>query len=116
MKSAFIWAGSISCFFVATFLGFLVYAVLVQKELIEAYVLFGVDLYKNAVVILIYCFGCMVVFGRVAVYASRKLPCSECGAPILVNDRYGFRGMACKPVLRVLQGRQICSNCLKQSA
>jgi hypothetical protein len=114
-KLIFIWSGSISCFLVGVFFVFLLYAAAAQKEWVNSYVLLGVDLYENAVVIIFVCYGLLITFGWVAVYAGRRLPCSECGEPILVKDMFGFRGMACKAVRRVIQGRQICSNCLKES-
>lgn len=114
-RSIFIWSGSVSCFLMALLLAFILYAAAAQKGWLNTYVLFGVNLYENAAVIILVCYGILVAVGWVAVYAGRKLPCSECGEPILVKDMFGFRGMACKPVRRVIQGKQICSNCLKEN-
>ena len=115
IKSIFIWSGSLSCFLLVVFLGILLYGLAVQKEWVEAATLFGLDMNGSLVFMLIGCYGLIVVFGWVTIYAGRKLPCSECGEPILTKDRFGFRGLACKPVRMIIQGRQLCSNCLEKS-
>lgn len=113
IRSLFIWTGSISCLLLGVFFGAVFYAIAVQEKWIAASTLYGLDLSKNWVLVLAGCYGLIVIFGWIAVYAGRRLPCSECGEPILVKDGFGFRGLACKPVCRVILGRQICSNCLE---
>ena len=112
-KIIFICFGSLSYVFALAGISIVLYAFFAQKDLINTHVLFGMDLYQNAMVILLYCFAFMVVFGWVAVFTGTKLKCDRCGNPILVKDKFGFKGLTFKPLFTLVQGRQICSNCLK---
>ena len=56
-------------------------------------------------------FACIVLsllLGWIAVFAGKKILCRKCKGPMLVKNRFGFRGLALKPIFSVIQNKQIC--------
>ena len=57
------------------------------------------------------CIVLSFLLGWFAVFAGKKLLCRKCKGPMMVKNRFGFRGLALKPVFSVINNKQICSHC-----
>ncbi|MFT5521095.1 MAG: dolichyl-phosphate-mannose--protein O-mannosyl transferase [Enterobacterales bacterium] len=59
-------------------------------------------------------FACIVFaffLGWLSVFTGKNILCRQCKGSMLVKNRFGFRGLALKPVFSVINNKQICSHC-----
>ena len=59
-------------------------------------------------------FACIILsflLGWFASLAGKKILCRTCKGSMLIKNRFGFSFLALKPILSVINNKQICSHC-----
>jgi len=94
----------------------LVYLALLQKQHVNGYSLFGVNLEQDGFIVLFGLFGVAIIFGWLAVFAGFKLLCASCDEPVLAKKGFWIKGLNCRLVWSAIRGRQLYANCLRENA